>query len=102
MRILFAVLSFAVAVGSGVMPVSASCSLLATNCSTDSRGSSYVTEQNLGGGYNTYKNGSLYSQTQQNLSGGYTEEFTSGGYRTYNYDPYASTDPQSSSWPEYE
>lgn len=66
----------------------AGCEFAVGPCSTDSLGNTYHTEQNLGGGYNTYKNGSLYSQTEQTLNGGYTESYTSGGSRTHNMNPY--------------
>ena len=49
-----------------------------------------MTDQSLGGGYNTYRGGSLYSQTQQDLNGGgYTQRYVGGGSKSYNYDPYA-------------
>jgi len=59
-------------------------------CATDSYGNTYRTEENLGGGYNTYRNGVLDSQTQQNLGGGWTETDQNGATRNYNYDPYAA------------
>lgn len=75
------------AVMAAPVSVSANCALL-SNCSTDSQGNSYVTRENLGGGYNTYRNGRLHSQTQQNLSGGYTEEYSDGRRRYYDTNPY--------------
>jgi hypothetical protein len=76
---------------------SADCTFSTSNCYTDSYGNTYQTEQNLGGGYNTYRNGSLHSQTQQDLSGGYQERYNDGSSRRYNYDPYASqNDPYES------
>jgi hypothetical protein len=66
---------------------SASCELVSAPCSTDSSGNTYIREQNLGGGYNTYRNGDLYSQTHQQLNGSYRETYSSGGYRTYYSDP---------------
>ena len=71
-----------------VSPAYAGCALSSGPCSTDSFGNTYRTEQNLGGGYNTYRNGSSYSTTNQNLSGSYTESYTGGGSRTYNSNPY--------------
>ena len=70
-------------------PASAGCVLSIDPCSTDSQGNTYTERENLGGGTNVYRNGSLYSQTQQNLSGGYTEKYQSGGARYYDEDPYA-------------
>lgn len=67
---------------------SASCELVSGPCSTDSSGNTYTKEQNLGGGYTTYRNGTAYSQTEQQLDGRYRETYSSGGYRTYNSDPY--------------
>lgn len=67
----------------------AGCELATGQCSTDNYGNTYTTKRNLGGGYNTYKNGSLYSQTEQNLNGGYRETYQNGGSRSYNYNPYA-------------
>jgi len=67
----------------------AGCEFATGPCYTDSHGNTYRTEQNFGGGYNTYKNGSLYSQTQQNLGGGWIET-TPSGTRSYNYDPYVN------------
>ena len=60
----------------------------ASNCKTDSSGNTYTTEQNLGGGYNTYKNGNLHSQTEQTLGGGYKTDFQSGGSEYNNQNPY--------------
>lgn len=74
---------------------SASCDLVSAPCSTDSSGNTYIREQNLGGGYNTYRNGDLYSQTHQQLNGTYRETYSSGGYRTYYNNPDRS-DPQNS------
>lgn len=70
-------------------PAFAGCELATGPCSTDSYGNTYTTTQTLGGGYETSRNGSHYSSTQQNLSGSYTETFSSGGSRTYNSDPFA-------------
>lgn len=67
---------------------SASCELVSGPCSTDSSGNTYIREQNLGGGYNTYRNGTAYSQTEQQLDGRYRETYSSGGYRIYGTDPY--------------
>lgn len=73
---------------------SASCELVSGPCSTDSSGNTYTREQNLGGGYNTYRNGTLYSQTDQQLNGNYRETYSGGGHQTYDSDPYRSN-PQS-------
>jgi hypothetical protein len=86
MRILIFAIGLFTATGA-----SASCALVTGPCSTDSYGNTYRTEQNLGGGYNTYRNGSLHSQTSQQLNGNYRETFTGGGHRTYDRDPYASS-----------
>lgn len=64
----------------------ASCELISGKCWTEGA-DTYTMEKNSGGSYNTYKNGELYSQTQQNLSGNYRETIYGGGSRTYNYDP---------------
>lgn len=77
---------FLLAVGNA----SASCELVSSPCSTDSSGNTYIREQNLGGGYTTYRNGTAYSQTEQQLDGGYRETYSGGGYRTYGSDPYRS------------
>lgn len=86
MRKLLSVLLLATAAS----PAWAGCELSSASqpCST-SNGNTYRTERNFGGGYNTYQNGTLNSQTQQDLSGGYVETFRSGEQRRYNYDPYA-------------
>ncbi len=76
---------------------SASCELVSAPCSTDSSGNTYIREQNLGGGYNTYRNGDLYSQTHQQLNGTYRETYSSGGYRTYYSDPNRSSPYQDDS-----
>jgi len=76
---------------------SADCTFSTSNCYTDSYGNTYQTEQNLGGGYNTYRNGTLNSQTRQNLSGGYQERYSNGETRTYNYDPYGQSGSRSGS-----
>lgn len=67
-------------------------------CYTDNMGNTYRTQQNFGGGYNTYRNGALDSQTSQNLNGGYTQRYSNGYERNYDSDPYApqmrgSSDP---------
>ena len=43
--------------------------------STDSRGNSYRTEQNLGGVYTTHRDGNSYSTTGQTLGGTWQERF---------------------------
>ncbi len=65
----------------------ASCELTTNPCSTDSAGNTYIREQNLGGGYNTYRNGNLYSQTHQQLDGSYKENYAAGGYQIYHNAP---------------
>jgi hypothetical protein len=77
-----------------LLPVSAKagCELSTTPCSTDSRGNTYHTNKNLGGGYNTYKNGQLNSQTNKNLSGGYTTDYQGNSPSVnHNYNPYKDT-----------
>jgi hypothetical protein len=69
---------------------SASCELVSRPYSTDSSGNTYTTQQNLGGGYNTYRNGILHSQTSQQLDGRYRETYSGGGYRIYDRNPYRS------------
>jgi hypothetical protein len=66
---------------------SASCELTTNPCSTDSSGNTYIREQNLGGGYNTYRDGDLYSQTHQQLDGSYKENYSGGGYQIYRNAP---------------
>jgi hypothetical protein len=66
----------------------AGCQTSTGPCSTDGYGNTYRTEQNLGGGYNTFRNGVLDSQTSQTTSGSWRERSTDGGTRTYNYNPY--------------
>ncbi len=73
------------------VPAHADCALITSPCSTDSHGNTYVTEQNLGFGYTTYRNGVPYSQTHENMYGSVTEYRYGGhGSTTYNSDPYAS------------
>lgn len=87
MRALLTAAMLAVSAGAA----SAGCLFATSPCSTDDRGNTYTTQQNLGGGYNTYRNGSLHSQTSQDTLGtGYTERYTAGGYRRYDSNPYAS------------
>jgi hypothetical protein len=74
------------------VPAVAGCGL-ASNCSTDSQGNTYITRDNLGGGQNTYRNGRLHSQTQQNLSGGYTERFSNGSRQYHSTNPYNQPGP---------
>ena len=62
--------------------VRAGCELSIGPCSTDSSGNRYSTEQGLGGGYTTYKNGSHYSTTDQTLGGTWREKYDSGGSRS--------------------
>lgn len=64
--------------------VYAACELATSPCSYDSRGNEYRTERNFGGGYNTYENGQLHSQTTPNLSGGYRTEYPSPSTRPTN------------------
>ncbi len=71
-------------------PAHADCALITSPCRTDSHGNTYVTEQNLGGGYTTYRNGNPYSQARENLYGSVTEYTFGHGSTTYNSDPYAS------------
>lgn len=73
----------------GATTAHAGCELVSGPCSTDRYGNTFRTEQNFGGGYNTYRNGSLHSQTEQTLSGSWREDRTDGSSRTYNYDPYS-------------
>jgi hypothetical protein len=80
LALLLAMLSFA----------RADCLLSSGPCSTDTRGNTYRSEENLGGGVTTYRNGVPYSTTNETLGGGYRENFRSGGSRTYNYDPFPS------------
>lgn len=66
----------------------AGCELALGPCSSDSQGNRYTTEENLGGGYTTYRNGSHYSNTDQTLGGTWREQYDDGSSRSYNYDPY--------------
>lgn len=70
----------------------ADCTFVSGPCSTDSRGNTYRTERNLGGGYTTYKNGNQHSTTGQTLGGGYRERFNDGSHRDYNHNPYSESD----------
>lgn len=75
-------------------PASAGCELAVGPCSTDSAGNTYRTEQNLGGSYNTYRNGNLYSQTDQTLSGSWSERRVDGEQRFHNTNPYDQPHPK--------
>ncbi len=68
----------------------ADCGVATGPCARDSYGNTYHTEQNLGGGYNTYRNGVLNSQTQQNLNNDYTTRYQDGSSSTSNFNPYDS------------
>jgi len=82
-----AIVSVVVLVGTGA---NAACEFVEGGCSRDSYGNSYRTEQNFGGGYNTYRNGILDSQTSQDINGGWTTKSRDGGtLQRYDYDPYA-------------
>lgn len=74
----------------------ASCVLVSGPCETDRYGNTFTTQQNLGGGYSTYRNGSFYSSTGQTLGGSYRERDIYGGTRTYNYDPSSFDRPRRS------
>jgi len=56
----------------------AGCGLLVNDCVTGPDGSGYTQERNLGGSYNTYQNGSLYSQEKQTLGGGWRSDRVDG------------------------
>lgn len=77
-----------------VTNANAGCELISGPCSTDGHGNTYRTEQNLGGGYNTYRNGNLNSQTSQGLNGGWREQFNDGSSRQYNSNPYEPAKPR--------
>ena len=66
----------------------AGCELSSGLCSTDSSGHTYRTEEGLGGGYKTTRDGSAYSHTSQTLSGSYRTKYNDGRSETQNYDPY--------------
>ena len=66
----------------------AGCELVSGPCSTDGRGNTYVTQQNLGGGYTTTRNGNYYSNTEQTLSGSYKTEYGNGDRIFHNQNPY--------------
>jgi hypothetical protein len=66
----------------------ADCDLVVGPCSTDGNGNTFTMQQNLGGGYSSFRNGSQYSTTGQTLGGGWQEQFNDGRTRTYNYDPH--------------
>ncbi len=68
----------------------AGCEFSSGPCSTDSSGHTYRTEQGLGGGYKTTRDGSDYSHTNQTLGGGYRTDYNDGRSETHNYDPYKS------------
>jgi hypothetical protein len=85
------------ALGLIFIPVTAKagCELATGPCSTDRQGNTYRTERNLGGGYNTYENGRLHSQTEQNLSGGHTTDYRDGRPSTsHNTNPYGQNNNQ--------
>jgi len=83
----FAIIAAIVFVGT---EANAACEFVDGGCSRDGHGNSYRTEENFGGGYNTYRNGVLDSQTSQGLNGGWTTRSRDGGtLRRYDYDPYA-------------
>lgn len=70
-------------------PAYAGCEFATTPCYTDGSGNTYRTQQNFGGGYNTYRNGTFDSQTSQGLSGDWVERDRYGTERRrYNSDPY--------------
>lgn len=76
------ILAFALA--SFPLSAQANCDLASSgSCYEDSRGNTYHTEDNLGGGYNTYRNGQLDSQTSSNLGGGYKTEYQDGSPTRY-------------------
>jgi hypothetical protein len=83
------VIAFALSTNSAL----AACEFVTGPCGTDSRGNTYRTEQNFGGGYTTYQNGTPYSSTGQTLNGSWRERYNDGNYRTYNYDPYEAAKP---------
>lgn len=78
----------------------AGCELATGPCSTDGYGGTYVTKENLGGGYTTYRNGARYSTTQPMLNGNY-ETRGPGGRQIHNYNPYEQqgrSDPRPRAW----
>lgn len=87
MRMMFGLIALTASAGLA----HAGCELVIGPCSSDSRGNTYTTEQNLGGGYTTNRNGSQYSTTDQTLGGTWQERYNDGSTRSYNYDPYESS-----------
>ena len=66
----------------------AGCEFSSGPCSTDSSGHTYRTEQGLGGGYKTTRDGSDYSHTSQTLGGGYRTDYNDGRSEFSNRNPY--------------
>lgn len=56
----------------------AACEFVDGGCTRDRSGNTYRTEENSSGGYTTYRNGSAYSNTQQNSYGNWEEKSRSG------------------------
>lgn len=76
---------------------SASCEFSSGPCTQDSAGHTYQTEQALGGGYKTTRDGNSYSTTSQTLSGDYKTNYNDGRSEIHNYDPYKSNRSSGSS-----
>ena len=70
-------------------PAFAGCELSLSPCATDRYGNTYTTEENLGGGYTTYRNGSRYSTTEETLTGGWKTTLPDGNQIFTDDDPYA-------------
>jgi len=60
------------------------------NCETDNNGNTRIKQQNLSGGYNTYNNGKLESQTSPNLQGRYNTYNPDNNYRNNGIDESSS------------
>lgn len=76
----------------------AGCEFSSGPCTTDSSGHTYRTEQNLGGGYNTTRDGSSYSQTSQTLGGSYRTDYNDGRTEFSNSNPYESDNSMQSGY----
>lgn len=79
-------------------PAHAGCEFVSGPCATDSRGNTYRSEQNLGGGYTNYTNARATSHTSQDISGNWRERFNDGSSRTYDYNPYETQQRDRPRW----
>jgi len=57
-------------------------------CMRDRSGNSVITSENLGGGYNSHRNGVLESQTRQTIDNSWEKIYNDGSTEKYQSDPY--------------